>query len=146
MLGVGFGQFGEYHYLTAHNAYLLTLAELGPLGMLLFSIVVYTSAKVPVAVLQRYRDAAAEASVARAWAMALTAAFAGIVVGIFFLSFAYHYVLWIYVGLSGALYSAVRSHDPAFQVRFGFRDLLIVALVDTAMVVFTYVLWRYIAL
>jgi hypothetical protein len=40
LIGVGLGQFGEYHYLTAHNSYLLTLAELGPVGLLLFSIVV----------------------------------------------------------------------------------------------------------
>ena len=48
-LGVGLGQFGEYHYLTAHNSYLLALAELGFPGMVLFSSIVYLSIKIPVA-------------------------------------------------------------------------------------------------
>ena len=50
---MGLGQFGEYHYLTAHNSYLLALAELGPIGMLLFSIVVYLSLKIPLGVLRQ---------------------------------------------------------------------------------------------
>ena len=148
IIGVGLGQFGEYHYLTAHNSYLLTLAELGPLGMLLFSIVVYLSLKIPLGVLRHVTpaseaDASGGVSVARPWAMALLAAFAGLIVGIFFLSFAYHYVLWIYVGLAGALYSAVRTHDPSFRVRFGLKDLALVLAANAGIVatVFLYTKW-----
>ena len=36
VLGVGLGQFVEHHYMTAHNSYLLAVAELGLPGMLLF--------------------------------------------------------------------------------------------------------------
>jgi hypothetical protein len=64
-------------------------------------------------------------------------------VGIFFLSFAYHYVLWIYLGLSGALYSAVRSHDPTFRVRLSGRDLGIVASVAAAIIVFVFAYTRW---
>ncbi len=128
LMGVGLGQFGEYHYMTAHNSYLLALAELGLPGMLLFSIVVYMAAKIPVEALGTGEPAI------EAWAMALLAAFAGLGVGIFFLSFAYHYVLWIYIGLSGALYSAIRTHNAAFRVRFGWRDLLTVVIADAAIV------------
>jgi hypothetical protein len=134
--------------MTAHNSYLLTLAELGPPGMLLFGSIVYLSAKIPIEVLRRYprlaRGERAEGvRVARPWALALLAAFAGLAVGIFFLSFAYHYVLWIYLGLAGALYSAVRAHDPAFQVRFGLRDLAIVTAGCVAVigVVYLYTRW-----
>jgi hypothetical protein len=77
--------------------------------------------------------------------MALVAALSGLLVGIFFLSFAYHYVLWIYVGLSGALYSAVRRHDPEFEVRFGWRDLWIVGAIDLAIIVAIFV-YTHIAL
>jgi hypothetical protein len=127
LLGVGLGRFGHFHYMTAHNSYLLALAELGVPGMLLFMAILYISAKIPIEVLRRYpqgaRDERAEgARVARPWAIALLAAFAGLAVGIFFLSFTYHYVLWIYLGLSGALYSAVRAHDSTFRVRFGPTD------------------------
>lgn len=149
VLGVGLGQFGEYHYMTAHNSYLLALAELGLPGMLLFCIIVYLSAKIPIAVLAYFSSPGSEhlkqgAPLAQAWAMALLAAFAGLAVGIFFLSFAYHYVLWIYLGLSGALYSAVRSHDPTFRVRLSGRDLGIVASLAAAIIVFvfTYTRWK----
>jgi hypothetical protein len=146
--GVGLGQFGEYHYLTAHNSYLLTLAELGPLGMLLFSIIVYLSLKIPLRVLRHVTPSSEPAlggalTVARPWAMALLAAFAGLALGIFFLSFAYHYVLWIYIGLAGALYSAVRTHDATFRVRFGIHDLLLVAAANAAIIATVYLYTRW---
>jgi hypothetical protein len=148
LFGAGLGRFGEYHYMTAHNSYLLTLAELGPVGMLLFGAIVYLSAKIPFEVLRRYPRYATGprsegARVARPWALALLASFAGLAVGIFFLSFAYHYVLWIYVGLSGALYSAVRAHDASFRVRFGAGDFALVVGGCSAVigVVYLYTKW-----
>jgi hypothetical protein len=60
----------------------------------------------------------------------------------FFLSFTYHYVLWIYIGLSGALYSAVRKHDPTFRVRFGRSDALLVGSVDVAIIVLVFLYTR----
>jgi O-antigen ligase len=149
LLGVGLGQFDEYNYMTAHNSYLLALAELGLPGMLLFSIVVYVSAKIPFVILRDVvpGDAADDSrlggsSIARPWAMGLIAAFAGLSVGVFFLSFTYHYVLWIYIGLSGALFSAVRAHQPSLRVRFGPSDLALVAASDLAIVVLTYIYTR----
>jgi len=38
-VGVGMGNFTEYHYLTAHNSYALVLAELGIFGYVLWFIV-----------------------------------------------------------------------------------------------------------
>jgi O-antigen ligase len=147
LIGVGLGQFGEYHYLTAHNSYLLTLAELGLPGMLLFSIIVYISLKIPLAVLREVPATVTEPnaaeSIARPWAMALLAAFAGLSVGIFFLSFAYHYVLWIYLGLAGALFSAVKAHDPSFRVRFGLRDLALVVAADVGIILTVYLYTRW---
>lgn len=134
IFGVGFGQFGQYHYLTAHNSYMLSLAELGVLGLFFFSVLMYLAVKIP---LQAVRHGAGSA---QPWAMALLAAMAGLAVGMFFLSFSYHYVLWIYLGLSGALYAAMRTHDPDFQVRLRFRELVYVALGDVGIVA---VVWLY---
>jgi O-Antigen ligase len=139
LAGVGLGRFGEFHYMTAHNSYLLTLAELGLPGMLLFTAIVYLSAKIPVEVLRRFpkpRRGEPEdgAAVARRWATAYLAAFAGLVVGIFFLSFSYHYVLWIYLGLAGGLYSAVRAHAPWFRVRLKALDAIAIVLIDAAII------------
>jgi O-antigen ligase len=151
LLGVGLGQFTEYNYMTAHNSYLLALSELGAPGMVLFSIIVYLAAKIPFSVLRdtggaaaKNGDALAGASAARPWAMGLLAAFAGLAVGVFFLSFTYHYVLWIYFGLSGALYSAVRGHRPSFKVRFGLRDLAVVLTMDAAVIVLVHAYTRWV--
>lgn len=145
ILGVGLGQFHEHNDKTAHNSYLLALAELGLPGMFLFSIILYLSLKIPLKVLREANapEAAgvigeAGAGIARPWAMGLIAAFAGLGVGIFFLSFSYHYVLWIYIGLSGALFSAVRAHHPSFKVGFGGKDFALVAVVNVAIVVLVY--------
>jgi O-Antigen ligase len=150
ILGVGLGQFTEYNYMTAHNSYLLALSELGLPGMIVFSIIVYLSAKIPFAILRDVGNAPADdggalagASAARPWAMGLIAAFAGLAVGIFFLSFTYHYVLWIYIGLSGALYSAVRAHCQSFKVRFGLPDLAVVLAIDAAIIAFVHVYTRW---
>jgi hypothetical protein len=149
LLGVGLGQFTEHHYMTAHNSYLLALAELGLPGMLLFGALLYISAKIPVQVLRQVSaspdpELQAGRQLTRAWSVALLAAFIGLGVGIFFLSFTWHYVLWIYLGLSGALYSAVRRHDPSFRVRLSWLDLALVAAGCAAIIVlvFFYTRWK----
>lgn len=114
--GVGFDQFTEHHYLTAHNSIVLIAAETGVFGLLLWSVAMYLSFKIPIAILRRYADRP-EAAVAQIWAAAIVAALAGMAVGSMFLSFAYQHFAWIYLGLVGALYAAVKRHDPAFQVR-----------------------------
>jgi O-antigen ligase len=150
LFGVGFRQFDEYHYLTAHNSYLLALAEMGFVGLLLFSVLIYLSIKTPYAVLKRYpppgttgaAEDAAEPEIARAWAMAILASFTGLSVGMFFLSFTYHYVLWIYFGLVGALYCATRRHDPSFKVALTGRELLALSAFNAALVAVVFVFTR----
>jgi O-antigen ligase len=128
LIGVGLGQFTEHHYLTAHNSLVLTAAELGAPGMVLWSSIVYLSLKIPW---QALRDEASGASSpldvsVRGLCLAVLASLTGMVLGMFFLSYAYKEVLWIFMGLSGALYQAIRRHIPAFRVRFGARDLALV--------------------
>ena len=128
--GVGFGQFTEHHALTAHSSFILAAAELGLPGLLIWSSVVYLAIKIPVVALR-----SRVAPVAQTWALALLAAMAGLMVGSMFLSYAYKTVYWIFIGLTGVLYQAIRRHDPAFTVRFGLRDLGILAAVDLTLLV-----------
>jgi hypothetical protein len=130
LVGVGYGQFVEFHHLTAHNSYVLALAELGFLGLLVWSSIMYLSLKIPLQALRAGRLP----PVGQAWSLAVLAALSGFAVGIFFLSFAYKVVLWLYVGLSGVLYQAIKRHDPEYEVAFGLRDLGLVALFDVALV------------
>ena len=58
--------------------------------------------------------------------MALMAALAGIAFQINTLSVAYHSVIWLFFGLVGAWYSAVRHHRPELKIAMTLRDVLVV--------------------
>ncbi len=141
LFGVGFDRFTDHHFLTAHNSFVLAPAELGFPGMMLWTTLVFASIKVPWTALKRYEHRP-EADVARAWAMALIASMMGMLAGVFFLSFNYHYVLWIWLGMAGAFYSAVRTHDPDFRVRVTRHDLAGLAVVNALLVAAIFVYTR----
>jgi hypothetical protein len=123
VFGVGVNQFGEHHFLTAHNSFVLTLAELGFIGMFLFVAIIYLTMKSLLVGLRRLANVPG-AEAAQVWGMALLASMAGIVFQINTLSFAYHSVLWIFLGLVGAWTGAIRHHQPDFNVRLTWKDLL----------------------
>ncbi len=137
LIGVGQGHFGEHHYLTAHNSYVLSAAELGFPGMFLFSVLLYVALKVPVSILRRFGDVVRfpEARVARTWALAFLASTVGMIVGIFFLSFCYSEMLWMFLALTGALAGATRAHDPSFRVELKIKEALILVGVDLALLI-----------
>lgn len=124
LVGVGFDQFTNHHEQTAHNSYVLAAAELGVAGLLLWSTTFYLAVK--SVIVAQHTCLEPEAEVARVWGRALIVSLVGLAVGVFFLSFTYHYVLWIYLGLCGAFVSAIRSHQRGFIVPFGWRDLALV--------------------
>lgn len=121
--GCGYSQFLEHHPLTAHNAYLLAASELGWPGLLSFFGIIYLSGKTMFNVLRfEFDEDDPEAAPIKTFAMAMLAAFAGITIGVFFLSWTYHFVLWIHFGLAGALYTVVRNKYPNFYIRMSGRE------------------------
>ena len=135
ILGAGYLQFTEHHFLTAHNAYLLAIAELGPIGFLVWATMLYRSVRVPLAAMAHPFGDDADGAFIRAWSMTLLASFVGMIIGIFFLSFTYHYVLWIYFGASGALYSSIKRYDPSFKIGFGWRDVGVTAVLGFGLII-----------
>lgn len=123
--GVGKSHFVDNHYLTAHNTMVLNAAELGFVGLVLWTAIFYTGFKIVLLAIRRYRNRP-EATMAYVWARALLAALSGIAVGATFLSLGYHPVVWSFVALPSAYYFTVRKHDPEFRVVFGARDLVAV--------------------
>jgi O-antigen ligase len=123
--GIGKGQFTEHHIRTAHNTFMLVLAELGLVGLVLWIGMFYVALKIVVLATRRYQDRP-DGEVAYQWARALLACLCGLAVGTSFLSLAYHPVVWAIMALPGAYYLAARRHDPEFRVAFGRRDLLAV--------------------
>lgn len=125
--GVGQSQFTEEHHMTAHNAYILAAGELGVLGLYLFSALLYLSGKVTVAALYHpFSIDDPDARALRSLSMAMLAAFAGLAVGIFFLSWTYHFVLWLHFGLAGALHCVMKHKYPWFDVRLSMKERVLV--------------------
>ena len=124
--GVGAGQFGEHHFLTAHNSFVLTLTECGFPGMVLFVCVIYVTVKSLLVGLRDLRDVPG-AGVARVWGMALLASMAVIIFQINTLSFAYKSRC---CGSSSASPARgptrIRTHRPEFKVQLTWRDLGII--------------------
>lgn len=139
LLGIGAGQFGEFTFngLTAHNSYVLAAAELGLPGSLLWLMLLYTSMKIPWVIATRPPPGIDPSIVS--FAMALVVGFAGIAVGIFFLSFCYKALLFVYFGLAGAMYGAVKRECPTFEVRVTGKEIARVAMADAAVLVFVIV-------
>jgi O-antigen ligase len=135
-LGPGAGQFSDTSSIgmTAHNAYVLAAAETGLVGLLLFSVALYLSLKVPVAVwLRGRRGGAADL------APAVGTALAGALVGILFLSWTYKDVLYMMMGASAALYSAARARDPGLRVGLSLREAAGCALAALGLLAVVYV-------
>ena len=135
--GVGARMFSDHHYLTAHNSFVLTLAEMGVVGMWLFVTLIYLSIKTLYVGIKRLSNVPGTAA-AQVWGMALLAAMCGITFQINTLSFAYHSVLWLFFGLVGAWYSAVRHHMPTINIK--------IRLLDFVCIVGICVLYAFIAL
>ena len=138
--GVGPRMFTDHHWLTAHNTYVLTLAELGLLGMFLFVTVLYLSFKTLYVGIKELSKVPGTAA-AQTWGMALMSGLAGIAFQINTLSFAYHSVIWLYFGLVGAWYSSVRHHKPELRIAMTMRDVVIVAGIVVAYAFVALPLW-----
>jgi hypothetical protein len=123
LTGAGYALFGEHHGQTAHNAYLLAAGELGAVGMWIFAFILYLSIKIPVTAMRLGQPDDPDGGLINAFATAMLAAFAGLAVGIFFLSWTYHYVLWIHIGLSGALYTIVKRRHPTYVCTLSWREM-----------------------
>ncbi len=140
--GVGLDQFPDQvhspSHLTAHNSYLLAVAETGFPGFFCWSGIVWTSLKIPITAIRK----ATLSPEIRAIATSLLVSFIGIAVGIFFLSFTYKQLLFVWFGLAGALYIIVREADPTVRVGFDFKDAAGVALADLGVISLLYLYTR----
>jgi hypothetical protein len=117
--------------MAAHNSYLLSLAELGIVGLTLFLTIIFLCFKTLFIGLRELAQIPGTRA-ATVWGMALLAAMAGVVFQINTLSFLWHPVLWMMVGLVGAWYSCVRNHRPDLEIKVTGRDFTILVAVSLA--------------
>lgn len=140
LLGVGRGLFGDYYFITAHNSYLLTASELGLPGMLLWSMVMYMTLKIPFVL--AFRPPPGTDPALREFAVSVFVSLCAFLVGITFLSFAYHNLLWIYIGLSGALYGVAKEKVPGYEVKIAGKEIGYVFGADLVLLAFLFVFTR----
>lgn len=128
IFGVGVDQFKEHMPVvqTAHNAYLLAGAELGLPGMVCWSGILWASLKIPFTIVWRKESP----EYLKPLATGLIVSFIGMIIGIFFLSFTYKQLLFIWFGLAGALYRIVKDLDPGYEVKMSWKDYAGLAAAD----------------
>ncbi|HRG98388.1 MAG TPA: O-antigen ligase family protein [Polyangiaceae bacterium] len=138
IFGLGHNQFIENYFITAHNSYLLSAAELGLPGIILWFALVWSSVKIPWEV--AFRPPWGMDPRLYPFSVALITSFAGILVGIFFLSFTYHPMMFVYYGFCGAYYGAVKRTAPHWEVKMTQKDWTWVSVAATAtiFVIFIY--------
>ncbi len=132
--GVGIDRFPDQVqsplHLTAHNSYLLAAAEIGFPGFFFWLGLLWASFKVPLTAL---RTASLSPEI-RSVAMALVVSFVGVAIGIFFLSFTFKQLLFVWFGLAGSFYGIVRQADPTVKVNVGWKDCFGIAAANVAII------------
>lgn len=122
--GVGMGNFTDYHYLTAHNSFVLVFSELGMPGyffwvaMLAFAGIILLTHCLPDLKGSRVEHVAEGE---RTLALTLTYSMIGYLVTCFFLSRAYTPLLYIFLAMIVGLYYR-SSADWKSELRVSFRE------------------------
>ena len=114
LFGVGVGNFTEHTWLTAHNSFVLVLAETGIVGYTIWLAMVVYCFMMPIMVLRLPPDLGNEEfqplwTQERRMAMTLLIAQVGFYACAFFLSRSYVILLYIMLGMVTGWYSGVRE-------------------------------------
>ncbi|WP_267225804.1 O-antigen ligase family protein [Dyella silvae] len=121
LFGVGAGNFTEYNELTAHNSFVLVLAEAGFIGYVLWLAFVGYSFWMMAAAL-RYKPAADNTEAMDAWrlerplALTLLLSLCGMFTTAFFLSRSYMIVLYLILAVVTGYYIGARQRLPGLRL------------------------------
>jgi putative inorganic carbon (hco3(-)) transporter len=141
LYGVGANQFSDLYRLTAHNSFVLVMAEIGIIGITLWLAFLAYGFRMMLAMLrQPLGTADAPGLVAEDHRVALTLllSLAGAMVCAFFLSRSYVVVIYLLSGLVAGAYLEARRRAPALPAFPLSRDLVLWPAVGCAFVVLMY--------
>ncbi|HWU76442.1 MAG TPA: O-antigen ligase family protein [Rhodanobacter sp.] len=122
LFGVGPGNFTDYNYLTAHNSFVLVLAETGFIGYTLWLAFVVYGFWMMLTVLRYQPESSPELDRARQWrgecnmAFTLLLSLSGLFVCAFFLSRSYTVVLYLLIAVVVGYYMGMRQRWPGLPV------------------------------
>lgn len=121
IFGVGVGNFTEHNFLTAHNSFVLVLAESGIVGFTIWLALVGYPFLMTLAVI-RHRPELADAGSANLWhgeraaATTLLISMVGFFACAFFLSRSYIIILYLLLGLITGWYMGAQRRWPGLPV------------------------------
>jgi len=132
MLGVGKGNFTEYHELTAHNSFILVLSETGLVGYFVwFSFValsLYMLYNITVQITKNDEkdnpDIEREHNEIRNIGNTIFASLIGFIFASFFLSRSYNVILYIMCALSVSLYQIAIDFYPNLKKIYFFNNMI----------------------
>jgi len=122
ILGVGAGNFTEYNELTAHNSFVLVIAETGFVGFVLWLAFVGYGFCMMLTIVRHVRPTGDDAATAAAWAterqMALTLllSLCGLFAAAFFLSRSYMIVMYLIAAMVAGYYVGARARWPGLPL------------------------------
>lgn len=112
VLGVGLHNFEDHHTRTAHNSFVLCFAELGLLGYLFWTGLLFWAA-IQIKQVLRCKDTSGACAAVQRYALALTASLTGVMTAAFFLSRSYNSTVFILFALACALYGIAQDSGCA---------------------------------
>jgi O-antigen ligase len=137
LFGVGAGNFTDYNYLTAHNSFVLVLAETGFIGYTLFLAFVGYSFWMMLTVVRHQPEPgdglASDWVRERAMAFTLLLSLCGLFTAAFFLSRSYTVVLYLVMAVVVGYYVGARERHPelpAFNLSASWGRWIPIALVS----------------
>ncbi len=131
LFGIGFHMFTGDLPQTAHNSYVLALAELGFVGLFFFIGLIYVSFK-QLSLIQKNDERL------KNYAYGLQAGLIGFCVAAFFLSRTYIILPYMLFALSGALFFIARQKNRKIVFNFSSVDARNTALLSIGIVMFIY--------
>jgi O-antigen ligase len=153
LFGIGAGNYTDYNPLTAHNSFVLVLAETGIIGFTIWLAIVVYSFRMMWAMMRRGEevmddvpaDVADETVVGewrddRAVTLTLLLSLTGFFVAAFFLSRSYLVILYLLVAMVVAHYLRLRGTYPSLPAFTLDRDLVRWPVYAVVSVIFLYVM------
>lgn len=141
--GIGKGEFIEVHARTAHNSYVLILAELGILGYTLWfmsiGLTLLMLHRVFTLDREKYKDNK-EVLADMFLAKCLLFSFMGYLSTAFFLSRSYIIFLFVFIGISCALFHRVQKHAPKIVDAHSKKNVLLLIPASFASTILLYML------
>jgi len=125
--GVGKEGFREAHHLTAHNSYVLIMAELGVIGYTLWMSLLILTGYMLYKVFMIKSEASDDNSAIQADIIMAKSLFYSLIAyatTAFFLSRSYVVFLYIFIGMSAALFSRAQREAPLLEIEVNKTSLI----------------------